>query len=170
MMRNAFKLLLVVAAFVAGASTTYAQKLGYINTQELIVKMPERDSVNEKLNALGEELGETLEAIGVEFNNKYNDYQKNLSTMSDSVRQLKEKELQDLQARYDEYQQTAQQEMGKMQNQLMAPIVEKADNAIQKVAKANNVDVVFEETSLAYYNPANLVNLLPLVLKELGIQ
>lgn len=170
-MKNFTKLTLV-AALVLCSSTLFAQKFGYINTQELIAAMPERDSVQTKLTEYSKELGTQLESIQVEFNNKLQDYQKVSATLSESLRQLKEKELQDLQGRYQEFQEVAQQDMQKMQAQLMTPVVERAENAIKKVSKANAFLIVFDQAAgaMAYFDEAVMVNVLPLVKKELGIK
>ena len=83
----------------------------------------------------------------------------------------KEKELQDLQTRYEEFQQMAQQDIQKMQAQLMGPVIERAENAIKKVSKANGFLVVFDQSSgaMAYFDEATLTDIAPEVKKELGI-
>lgn len=169
-MKNFTKLTLV-AALVLCSSTLFAQKFGYINTQELIGTMPERDSIQIKLEVFSKELGTQLESIQVEFNNKLQSYQKESAGYSETVRQLKEKELEELQGRYREFQETAQQDLQKMQAQLMTPVVARAENAIKKVSKANAFTIVFDEAvgAMAYFDEAVLVNVLPLVKKELGI-
>ena len=50
--------------------------------------------------------------------------------MSDAVRQLKEKELNDLIQRRNDFEQVAQQDLQKRYNELLAPIIDKA-KAIQ---------------------------------------
>lgn len=170
-MKNFTKLTLVAAMMLFSVST-FAQKFGYIDSQELISVMPERDSVQIKLTNFSKELGEMLEGIQVEFNNKLNDYQKVQATLSESMRDLKEKELQDIQRRYEEFQGKAQQDIQKQQQVLMTPVIERAQNAIKKVSKANALMMVYDLSSgaLAYYDEATMVNLLPLVKTELGIK
>ncbi len=58
-----------------------------------------------------------------------------------------------------------------MQQVLMSPVIEKAQNAITKVAKENGLTYVFDLSagSLIYYDDKGSVDLLPLVKKELGI-
>ena len=84
----------------------------------------------------------------VEFNNKLADYTKLVNDkntpMSDSVKQLKEKELNDLKTRYDEFAQMSQQDMQKRQGELLEPIIVKAQNAV---------------TDLGYYIYVDLENL-----------
>ena len=166
-MKNLVKLTLLAALLLCG-STTYAQKFGYVNSQELITAMPERDSALSKYQKFAQDQQSQLETIQVEFNNKYLDYQKNAETLSESAKQLKERELQDLQKRFDDFQQVAEQ---KMQQQLMGPVITKAQDAIKKVAQAAGYTIVFDVAAgaMAYYNEATVTNILPLVKKELGI-
>ena len=142
-MKNLVKLTLLAALLLCG-STTYAQKFGYVNSQELITAMPERDSALSKYQKFAQDQQSQLETIQVEFNNKYLDYQKNAETLSESAKQLKERELQDLQKRFDDFQQVAEQDAQKMQQQLMGPVITKAQDAIKKVAQAAGYTIVFD--------------------------
>lgn len=144
-MKKILKIVLTVA-FVAGSTSVFAQKLGRINMQELVFAMPETAEMQKNLEAYQKELQDQLETIGVEFNNKLNEYTKQVSdknsTMSDSVRQLKEKELNDLKTRYDEFVQVSQQDMQKKQGELLEPIIVKAQDAVKEVSKAGGYTVV----------------------------
>ncbi len=165
-------LFFAIAALALFSSNAYAQKFGTINFQELIMSMPERDSAEVKLKAYTDELSAQLESISVEFNNKLQDYQKNVATLSDAVKQLKEKELNDLRTRYTEFEEVAGQDIQKQQNQLLAPVLERAREAIKKVSKDGGYLIVFDESigNMLYIDTANVTNILPMVKKELGIK
>ena len=130
-MKNVLKLTLAVM-MTLGATSLFAQKFGRINTQELIMLMPETKEMQTNMEAFAKEIQDNLETIRVEFNTKLADYQKNYETLSDSVKQLKEKELQELQNRSSEFEQVAQQDYQKKQNELLAPIVSKAGGAVRR--------------------------------------
>lgn len=169
-MKHALKLTLIAAALLCGTAL-HAQKFGVINSQELIISMPEYDSVQTKMQAMQKDYMDILETIEVEMRNKLNDYQKNSATMSNVVRQVKEKEIQDLEAKLQENQQYFYQELQKSQSELMAPVLQKAEEAIKKVGKAQAMLAVFDTSSgsLAYHDESAMTNLLPLVKAELGI-
>ena len=84
-MKNVLKLTLVLAMMLS-CTTLFAQKLGRINSQEVMLAMPETAEMQTKLQAVAKDWEENLELINVEFNNKLQEFQKNLSTMSDAAR------------------------------------------------------------------------------------
>ena len=170
-MKKVMKLALAVALLM-GATSLYAQqKFGRINKQEIVMLMPEMKEMQTNMEAYGKDLQDNMEAIGVEFNTKYQDYQKNYNTMSEAVRQLKEKELSELQNRRQEFEQAAQQDYQKRQNELLTPIIDKAEEAIDKVAKTAGYTVVFDTSamSLAYFDETALPDLAAEVKKALNI-
>lgn len=167
-MKNALKLTLALAMMLS-CTTLFAQKFGRINSQEVMLAMPETTEMQNKLQAVAKDWEENLETINVEFNNKLQDFQKNLNSLSDAARQIKEKELNDLRQRGTEMQQMAQQDLAKQEQELMTPIIEKAQNAIKAVSKAGGYTAIFETGSLVYFDEATLTDITPLVKKELGI-
>ena len=132
-MKNVLKLTLALAMMLS-CTTLFAQKFGRINSQEVMIAMPETTEMQTKLQAVAKDWEENLETINVEFNNKLQEFQKNLNTLSDAARQIKEKELNDLRQRGAEMQQMAQQDLAKQEQELMTPIIEKAQNAIKAVS------------------------------------
>ena len=162
-MKKAIKLTLAVV-FVMGATSLFAQqKFGRINTQEIIVGMPETKEMQTNMEAYAKDLQDNLESMTVEYNQKLQEFQKNFNTLSESVRQLKENDLNALIQRRNEFEQAAQQDFQKRQNELLAPIIEKAKNAIDKVAAAGGYLAVFDTStgSLAYFDEASLTDIAP---------
>ena len=168
-MKKILKLTLVLAAVLCSTSV-FAQKLARVNTQEIFALMPETKQMQENLDAFGKELQEQLEQIQVEFNNRYAEFEKNQETMNPTVKQMKQAELQGLQQRYGEFQQIAQQDFQKKQQELALPIQEKLDAAIAKVSKAAGYSAVFDSMAFVYFDEAQVVDINPAVKKELGIE
>ena len=162
-MKKAIKLTLAVV-LVMGATSLFAQKFGRINTQEIIMAMPETKTMQENMDTFAKELSDNIETMNVEFNTKLQDFQKNYNTFSDAIKEVKEKELNDMQTRTREFQERAQQDYQKKQNELLAPIID-------KVAAAGGFLVGFDTStgSLAYFDEATLTDVAPAVKKELGI-
>ncbi len=169
-MKRVFKLVMVVALTLCTTSI-FAQKLGCINMQEIIVAMPEMTELQSKMETFSNEFSENLEVMQVEFNNKVNDYQTNSESWSASVRSLKEKDLQDLQARMEQFRNSASQELQYKQNELLQPVILKAQEAVKKISKEGEYAVIYDLSvnSLAYFDEATVTNIADAVKAELGI-
>ena len=169
-MKKLLKLTLLAVAVLA-VSTVSAQKFARVNLQEIVVAMPEFEEAQKNLEAFGKDLQEQMEQIQVEFNNKVADFEKNQATMAASIKQMKQQELEQLQQRSAEFQQIAQQDLAKKEQELLEPVQAKAQEAVNKIAKANGYIAVFNTSvpSLTYFDEAQLVDIAALVKKELGI-
>jgi outer membrane protein len=172
-MKNFLKVIAVIALFISmssAASAQGAQKIGYIDFNGLIAAMPGVDSVKIKLQKYQQTLTDQLDAMRAEFENKYLDYQNQSASMSDLIKQTKEKELQDLQGRIDGFQTKAQQDLQAKQQELLQPIVEKAKAAVKEVAKENKYTYILNaiDEIVLYAEPADDVT--PIVKKKLGIE
>ena len=154
------KLFLIAAmAVVSFAATAQELKFGYVNYSELVQLMPDMDTVREQLEAQEKETYETLGAMYEEYQTKAQQYQQKESTWTPAIRDSKLKELQEIEARFQESQQIFQQELQQMQQMLQAPVMEKAQNTVVELAKAKGLAFVFEESQMLYIDPAQGVNL-----------
>ena len=70
-----------------------AQKLAYINSQELFAQMPELKVVEQKLDSLNKEYEALLTTMQEEYQKKVSDYQQKQATMTDAIRQISEEEI-----------------------------------------------------------------------------
>lgn len=163
-----FVLILGTSAIAIGQKN---YKFGHINSQELMAIMPEKDSAQAVLESFALKLENQLDAMQVEYNKKLQEYMAERDDLTEIIMQSKEQELNDLQTRIQGFQTNAQQEMQKRQGELMQPIVEKAQNAIQTVARENGFIYIFDVSvgSLVYFSEES-VDILPLVKELLKIQ
>ena len=175
-MKKFLKLTLAVALMVS-ATAVNAQKFGRVDLAAIVTNMTEFKDAQQNLQNYGRDLQDQLEQIQVEFNKLYADYEKNVTTFSDTVRQLKERELTELQKRFKDFQQLAQQDMAKREAEIMNPIYEKANDAVKQVSSAGGYIAIFSTASdqpasagLAYFDPVQLTDITPEVKAVLGIQ
>lgn len=155
--------------FVISANAQ-AKKFGHINTNDLLLKMPERDSAQVKIQDEAKKLEQQLSAMTMEYQTKVNDYQANAAAMSDLIKQTKAKEIQDLEQRIQEFQQNAQEALQKKEQDLLKPIIEKAKKAIEDVAKEGGYSYVFDTSAgVLLYQPES-DDILPLVKKKMNLK
>ena len=100
------------------------------------------------------------------INTKYQEFIKNQATMTDAVRQMKEKELNELASRRDEFIQMAQQDQQKEQTRLYTPIYQKAQNAVDQIAKAGGYTVIFQTGQQPYLDEAAVTDILAEVQRQ----
>jgi outer membrane protein len=167
-MKKVLKLTLAVVC-VMFSTSLFAQKIGYVNTDEIITNMKETQDAYTQLEAYAKDLQAQMETIQVEFNNKLQEYQNATETMTDAVRQLKEKELTDLNTRIQEFQQVAQQDLQKKENELLAPIYDKVKTTIDEVAKAGGYTIILPGNALIYVDAAQVKDIASDVKAKLGI-
>ena len=67
------------------------------------------------------------------------------------------------------FQQDIQNELQQQQNQLMAPLYEKATQAVEQLAKAGGFMLVFDASQYLYVDPAQVTDLTPEARKALNI-
>jgi len=170
-MKNTLKFVLIITV-IALCSNVSAQtaKFAHINRSELIVSMPEYDSAMVKLQKFVQELEQLLEEMNVELNRKYEEFTKNQANWSDLVRQAKTDEVQTMNQRFQAFQQQAEENVQQEQGKLMQPIFEKANKAIETVAKEQGITyVISDDPQILFYKATGTIDLLPAVQKNLGI-
>ena len=162
------KIILIVAAALVSLSAS-AQKFAHVNFNELVMLMPAADSARAQIAASQQEAQDTYKSMTDEFQVKYKQYQQKSSTWTPAIRESKEKELQDIQTRIQDFDQSIQQELQQQQNELMAPIQQKALEVVNNLAKAGGYIYVFERGSLLYIDEAQSTDLTKAARKALNI-
>ena len=168
-MKHLKKVAVAVVLFVAATGFMQAQsKVAHINVTELLAQMPEMKAAQAELKKLEETYKADIQSSVTELRNKYTQYNNEASSKTDEENQKRALELQGFEKNIGEAQQAAQQELGKKQAELYQPILEKANNAIQKVAAAQGYDYVVDASPGLGLLVAKGKDLMPEVKQELG--
>jgi outer membrane protein len=173
------KKILIIAAVVIGlvmaGNSSKAQgaaagtKIGVISLQELIPTMPEYKKADTALNDYQSALGQNFEDMKREYYEKDSAItSKDTLKLTKAQLEIKRREVSELLAKLQGWQQQAQQLYQQKQQDLISPIQKKALEAVQTVAKENGYAYVLSKEALLVSPPAE--DLLPLVKKKLGIR
>lgn len=160
----------IAIALLAFGGSAMAQKnikLGHINSQDLMQIMPGRDSVQTILQNELTELENTLKTMYAEYESRSNDYVQNQAGWTELIRQTKQREIQDMQARIQEFQQNAQTQMQEREAELTKPVVDRAKKAIEDVAREGGYTYIFDGAALLYSQDSE--DIMPQVKKKLGL-
>ena len=165
------KKILLIAAVVLMSVAASAQsfKWAYVDFNEIVMLMPEMDEARATMDENQKTNEEILMAMYEEYQTKMQQYQQKAETWTPAIRESKEKEIMEIQSRFEQTQQSLQVELQQLQQNLQAPIYEKAQNTVNDLAKAKGVAVVFEKSSLLYLDPAQGLDLTPEARTALGI-
>jgi len=157
--------------FSAGFAKAQAPKFGHIDLQALIQVMPERATAEKQFIAYQKELEDALGIMQKEFQTKYMEYASNRDSLSETVRKMKEEDLNAMNERIQTYQSSASQQLQTKQGELLKPVFDKADKAVKAVGAEKGLIYVFDMSSrVILYNSKESTDLLPAVKAKLGIQ
>ena len=167
-----FSLIIVLILFVSFTMVGQQTKLkiGHLNTNDLMQIMPGIDSAGQALNDYAQNLQKQLETMLNEFQTKYDEYLANEAQYIDAIKQVKQKELVDLQTRIQDFQNDAQDLLTKKELELMQPFIDKAKKAIDDVAKEKGYTYILDTStgSVLYWEGGD--DIMMFVKEKLGIQ
>ena len=168
-MKNVKRIAVALVLFVAATGFVNAQsKVAHINVQQLLSEMPEMKAAQAELKKLQETYRADIQSSMTELQNKYTQYQNEATSKTREENEQRAVELQGFEKNIQEAEQAAMQEMQKKQQELFAPISDKAKAAIEKVAAAQGYDYVIDASPGLSLIVAKGKDLLPEVKQELG--
>lgn len=163
-------ILIFTIGILANAFQANAQnKIGYISLQELIIAMPEYKTAAADLQEYQKALIQQGNDYQQEFIRK-DSIAKTADTLkwTASMKDLKRKELNELYVKWTNFiNQEAQQLYNKHEQDLLAPIQQKAVQTSQAVAKENGYSYILPKEQLISFPSAD--DILQLVFKKLNI-
>jgi outer membrane protein len=171
-MKSVLKIcVLGVLLFTAAFANAQAPKFGHIDLQALIQVMPERTAAEKAFTTYQKELEDALGIMQKEFQTKYMEYATKRDSLSETVRKMKEDDLNAMNERIQTYQQSAGQQLQTKQGELLKPVFEKAEKAVKEVGAEKGLIYVFDMSARSIlYNSKESLDLLPFVKTKLGIQ
>ena len=168
-MKNVKRIAVALVLFVAATGFVNAQsKVAHINVQQLLSEMPEMKAAQAELKKLQETYRADIQSSMTELQNKYTQYENEATSKTREENEQRAIELQGFQKNIEDAQQKAMQDMQKKQQELFAPISDKAKAAIEKVAAAEGYDYVIDASPGLSLIVAKGKDLLPAVKQELG--
>ena len=154
-------------------TTAQNQKIGYVNTDQILSQMSEYEGIQKKLSNLAAEWNKELEEMEQEIDRLQEDFEAKEILYTEELKKKKQQEIQNkVQERrqYLDRKFSSEGEYFQKQQELLEPIQRKVFKAINKVAADQNFDFVFdraENSNMLFGNQR--WNLNEDVLQELGI-
>ena len=163
---------IVACLFVFGGSAMGQQKikLGHINSNDRMQIMPGRDSAQTVLQAEVASLEEQLKSMQAEMEKRYNEYMEKQAGWTELIRNTKQRELQDMSNRIQEFQENAQKNLQQREQDLLKPIIDRAKKAISDVAAEGGYTYILDSGTAAVLYSQDSDDIMPMVMKKLGLK
>ena len=162
------KTLAIAIVLFIGTQVSAQTKVAHVDLQALITSMPEMKTAQDQMKKIQETYDKEYKGMVAEYQTKLQKYEQEAPTAGDVLNETRSKEMQDMGSRIQQYQQTAQKELGQKEMDLIKPIMEKAQAAIKKVAKEKGFNYVLDSTTGSGVLVADGTDLLADVKKSLG--
>jgi len=149
MMKKIVKMSVVSVALFFMVSTMQAQKFGYLNSASILSELPEVKQMRSNLEGLQAQLEKKGKQMVTEYQAKEKDAttKKSRGELSPLEEEKVMKELQDKQNEIVKYQSDSQKKLSDKEQELLKPILEKVNTAINEVAKENGLQFVFDSST-----------------------
>lgn len=146
-------------------------KIGHVNSQEIISLMPDVEVMDKKIKEASDQWEKELLKMQEEYYAKIKEFQDAQATLSESIKEARQSELAALENRINVLRQQAQSDLGKKNQELAAPILEKVKKAISDVASEANFTYIIDMASqtIVYTSPS-AQDITPLVKKKLNLK
>ena len=141
------KILIALVALLACLGTARAQKIGYINTENILSEIPAYVSAQQQLEALSDKYKAAIETELGKIETLYQNYQSTKTSMSAVQRQNAENEIISKERVVQEKQKIYFGEdgiMAKKAEELLTPIQKEVNKAIEDVAKLGGYDLILD--------------------------
>lgn len=145
-------------------------KVGTVNNEYILSKMPEIKDVEVKLKAYSASLDSTIKVKYDNYRILVEDYNKKEEEgMNEVMKKMKQNEIVDLEEDLKKLQQNSSQLLKLRQDELLRPLYNKIGKALEIIVKEENFTQIFDENnSIIYIDPRYDLTLK--VLDQLGIE
>ncbi|WP_299214314.1 OmpH family outer membrane protein [uncultured Aquimarina sp.] len=162
-------ILFPILLLIISAQTIAQSKVGTIDSEFILSKLPELTKVQEELKAYNTKLEADLKVKVDDYQTKVKAYQEGVATMTEPMKKTKQEEIIALENDIAKFRQNGSQLVQIEQNRLLQPLYTKIGKALEEVAKAEGYTQVLTITTsgLAYIDPN--FDLTKTVMTKLGI-
>lgn len=143
------KISLIAIFVILSFQSVWAQqtKIGFVDPQAVLTRMPEMAAVEQRLRNFAEKKQKEIIDKQTDLRQQVDLYQQKQSVISAESRQKEEERLARLNQEVMQLQNQSQQEMQAKQAELIGPLLEQIQNAINAVSKDLGLSYVFNSVT-----------------------
>lgn len=127
-----------------GAGSVFAQaKMGYIDSQRILVTYSKAVDAQKKLEAETVQASDELKKMEDDFRAEQERLEQQAMLLNDEKKQQKAQELQDMYMKIQQFSQDKQTELSKRQDELLKPVFDKINTVINQIGEKEGYDFIF---------------------------
>jgi outer membrane protein len=165
--------LITIFFLIFGLNFVHAQRFGYIDTDFILNKMPEYQKAQEEINRLSELWTKEIQEMAKNIEGMYSALQAEQVLLTEEMKKERMEQIRKKETEIKEYQNKVFGFDGLFflkKQELIKPVQDKVWDAVDKVAKQNNLAIVFDKSGelvMIYTDPR--FDYTDFVLDELGL-
>jgi outer membrane protein len=166
------KIALLCILFVFASNVTKAQKIGHLNSGNIIALMPEAAKADSGLVLYRNDLVAQGDSVSKVFEKEYKTFVEayNAGTLTQVQVQKRQEELQKMQQMLQNYGQEIETRVQNVRRQLLQPILAKLDEAIQAIGKESGYTIIFDTSNGSTLYAQDSDDVAALVKTKLGLK
>jgi outer membrane protein len=167
------KLLFLILVITLFAQVSFAQKFGYVDSEFILSKMPAYTAAQKEVDKLSDNWQKDIETRYKEIDKMYKSYQAEEVLLTEEMKKKRQNEIVDKEREVKDYQKKIfgfEGQLFKKRQELIKPVQDEVYEAIEKVAKQKQLQIVFDKSGglvMLYTNPVH--DYTEFVLEALGL-
>lgn len=144
------KIILVLFFTVTACTAAMAQRFAYVDSDNILKHIPEYASAQKQLAALSDQWQREVDGRFQEIDRLYKAYQADQVLMTPDMRKRREAEIVEKEKAAKDFQRQKfgpDGDLAQKSTALIKPIQDKVSKAVQAVAEADNLDMIFDKNS-----------------------
>ncbi len=163
-------MVLLFLSVIVSAVVAEGLKIGYVNSEKILSEYKEAVDAMAKLEADSKKMQEEFQAMQVNGQQLLQEYEKKKFVATDSWKKEKQKEIEDLQVKIQNYQMEkfgSNGEIYKKEAEYLGPILEKINKILAQVGEEDGYSYILDASkgSIVFADPS--LDLTNIVLREL---
>lgn len=143
-MKKITALVLFVSLFAI--QNVFAQvNIGHTNPARILSQVPEVEEVDAEIQALIEQRDQELGERAAQLQQEFSDYEQTMATLSEQERRSREEVLMEKNQQFEQQREVMMNEIRQKRAELMAPIIERMNGAMDEVAQEMGLDLILNE-------------------------
>jgi len=134
MKKGIFGLVVLLSVLTITTASAQTLKIGYIDPQEVLVKMPEYAAVERRLQNFADRKRDEFGRLQADFEKRATDYEQKMAVLSTDARTKEEQALDEMRNKLMEFQNQYQEDLMAEQQTQLTPLFDKIEQGIAAVA------------------------------------